>query len=212
MSGYKVKVLSNAVWRKFKSARLDVSLQNTKQIGEKFETALLWAIDNFEHVEISLADTLQRHTFSADYNVDIEKSNNMTIREGDVWIDYHRDLLEKHNIPVIRWNERISHVDFEQYHQMVRELYLTNLEFKKLVNDDCNSFIQRRSYSENKRLFVLNYILEEQAVFAMLSQKENSIGIYPGSILGCYRGQNRPELFKNTEFCKIDFLRNKKLV
>lgn len=33
---------------------------------------------------------------------------------------------------------------------------------------------------------------------------------YPGSILGCYRGEDRPELFKNTEFCKIDFLRNKK--
>lgn len=209
MLDYKVKVLSGATWRKFKSARLDISLQNPKQVGEKFEATLLWALNNFEHVEISLADTLQRHTFSADYNINLDKAYNLTLREGDMWLHYHDNIIKKFNIPVVRWDDRIINPKFDLYCQMVRDLYLSDLAFKKLVNKDCNAFMLRRGYSEEQRLLVLNYILEEQAVFSMLSQKENSIGIYPGSILGCYRGNDRPELFQNTEFCKIDFLRNK---
>lgn len=209
MSAYKVKVLSNAKWRDYKSARLDVSLQNAKQVGEKFETTLLWALDNFDNVEISLADTLQKHTFSADYNIDIKKAYDMTLREGDVWIECHRQIIDSHNIKLIRWDERLNHSDFSKFHSLVHDLYQNDNYFKALVNKDCNAFINRKCLDEGKRLLVLNYILEEQAVFCMLSNHENAIGIYPGSILGCYRGENRPELFKNTEFCKIDFLRNK---
>jgi tRNA-dependent cyclodipeptide synthase len=209
MSDYKVKVLSNASWRNYKKARLDISLQNTKQVGEKFEATLLWALENFDEIEVSLADTLQRHTFSADYDIPLDKANNLTLREGDIWIQCHSDLLTRHNVVVKRWDERIQDTAFEFFHNQVRELYSQDKTFKDLVNSDCQSFMSRRNYCETKKLFVLNYILEEQAVFSMLSERDQAIGIYPGSILGCYRGHDRPDLFAKTEFCKIDFLRKK---
>lgn len=196
MYDYKVKVLNGAGWRDHQVARIDVSLQNEKQVAQKLKATLEWAQHNFTDTYISLADTLQRHSYAAMYDVPVEKAMQYTKTEGEIWLGLHKDLIE--GMRVVRWSEYLADPRFFENLKYMRDRYNWDAGWNALIINDAHDYMARRKLPDSKLPYVLDYILEEQAVFKMIHD-ESTIGIYAGSIMGSSK----------QSFCKIDFLRKR---
>lgn len=182
---YKVVSKSGAAWRSFKKARLQVSVGQSKHSGEKFQSTLVWADKNFHEIMICVNDTLQRFNLMAD-EINESDAYNISFECGEQWIKDNLGILQSlqsKKITVSRWNEWLAHPDFRDNLSAVNQQYEKNLVFKNAVDSDINRFADKKN-PKNISLFKeysRRYLLEESAVFAIMSQIGSALDIYPGS-------------------------------
>ena len=196
---YKVKILKPNTHRAHPVARLDISVGKPNHEGEKLAATMLWARERFQHVIVSVADTLQRHNLMAE-GMPAAEASRASLQAGTVWIERNQALLQ--GCTVIRWDERLAHPLYPQFLDRTEQALLRDKALSQALHDAANDYARRTGIEVSYHRH--NYLVEELAVFDMLFGTEPAADIYPGSLLpfwdhDAYQGR--------AHFTRIDFLK-----
>tara|TARA_B100000767_G_C19738579_1_gene525051 strand:- start:314 stop:1045 length:732 start_codon:yes stop_codon:yes gene_type:complete len=227
MGQFKIKPKrKTAQWKDFDVARLQISMDNEKQTGEKLKNAVDWCCSGrFEKVVAIVSDTLNWFNLSVKHDLNKEDALKLALSEGDDWLS-RNNFLHDYNIEIKRWDEWMLHPEYENRLSIIRKLFLTNEAFKSNVNVVSDRIMESKlsdltTYSEShlKRFGEMSkeYILCELSVFSIMFNEEEAIEIYPGSwlkdifeILCTYSRQyDFLECFNNKPYLQIEFEKNK---
>lgn len=201
MSEYKVKILKPNNWRKYPVGRLDISVGMPNHEGHKLEATIAWASQRFNHIIISVADTLQRHNYMAE-GMEKEAAYNLSYQKGTEWIKRNQDILE--GTTIIRWEQRLAHPLYAQYTKRTLDHLSMNSAFKYSLREEALSYASRKGLKVTEDR--INYLVEEISVFDMLFGIEPAADIYPGSVLPFWE----QDIYQTkAAFTRIDFLKKK---
>lgn len=194
---YKVKPLKKAGNQAVTTARLDISVGMEYHEGEKLKATVDWAKNKYQKVIVSVADSLQRYNLNNNYA--------LSIRLGDEWIERNKDAIE--GCFVQRWDSILNHLFYDI--GLVKNLYVNDLAFRLLIEDQINSLKLVKSSKESS----VEYLLEEIAGFAVLFRTQPAVDIYPGSFLkvwDAFRNNlipNSPKILSTASTLQIGLLR-----
>lgn len=196
---YKVKILKPNMHRAHPVGRLDISVGKPNHEGEKLAATVAWARERYQHVIISVADTLQRHNLMAE-GIPAMTALKQSRRAGDEWIQRNEHLFA--GCSVMRWDERLNHPLYPQFLERTEQAILTDARLRQDLHEASEEYAQRLGITVSYHRH--NYLVEELAVFDMLFGTEPAADIYPGSLLPfwdheSYRGR--------ASFTRIDFLK-----
>ena len=163
-------------------------------VGQKYheDGELLAAIKlvskHFAFCNILVCDTLQRHSFRAlhDNNKSDEELYNSSMKAGDEWIERNIQPISSMSIPYVisRWDEWIKNNRFKFYYQKVLYLYNEDPNYKEIVDQVANEFINRKRLFEHENHMhsfncCINYLLEESAVACLWVELGYKFDVYP---------------------------------
>ena len=215
-----------AQWRDFDVARLQISMDNEKQTGEKLKNAVEWCCSGrFKKVIAIVSDTLNWFNLSVKYDLNKEDAIKLALEEGDAWLSKN-DFLHDYDIEIKRWDLWMLHPDYDTRLSIIRKLFLSDKDFKRNVKEVSDRIMESKlsdlstySASHLQRFGEMSeeYILCELSVFSIMFNEEEAIEIYPGSwlkdifeILCTYANQyDFLECFNNKPYLQIEFERNK---
>jgi hypothetical protein len=202
VGAYKVKVKNGASWQNYSTARLQISVGGEKHEGQKFISTLHWVKPRFDKIIICVNDTLQRYNYR---NIGLSETNafNESLEQGSYWIERHMD--EIHTLPhfqICRWEEWKQNDEYRHAFMATASLYFKNEEFRKCLQKNV------------KHQYSIDYLIEEIAVFSVMSSQENAVDIYPGTLPEALKLFKRKVISgapANIDKChttRIDFCRN----
>lgn len=220
---YKVFVKDKGLWQKHDTARLQISLSNPKHTGKKFSALAEWAAARFDHVTLVVSDTLHRHNLALNLNLDHRAAYESALSQGDYWISQNQEALNViPNRTVTRWDDWLSHPDFNEAHALMIKLYGEHDGVRVAVQEKAASFSGKRiedlmdAFSPRAITDTsVRYIIEELAAFSLMFRGKRTIDIYPGdwfqdafNVLKTV--ENMPLLsgFEKAECLRVDFVRN----
>lgn len=187
--------IRGASWKKYGSARLQISVGQPYHEGADFAEAAAWAASNFEKTIICVNDTLQRY-------------NGPGAREaGNAWLERNKKTIDElPNVEVIRWDYWLNHPDFPSLYAELKNKYKTDPSFREAVDYEAAAFAVRQkpismgAFLERSRA----YLLEECSAFQIMFRTP-AADIYPGSsLLPC-------QIFKGDEgkgFTRVELKRS----
>lgn len=225
---YLVKVKSEKStdsWQMFDVARLQISVGQDYHEGEKLRATLGWLKARFSIVKVCVNDTLQRFNLMFEEGLDSAEAYNTSRQNGLTWAEkYTADIGNNKSADMVHWDFWLNHADYPLTRKKIDELYLWNIEFRDLINQNISEIWSRRcikkpdiySKSRFQEFFDLSrqYLLEEISVFSMMFENEKAIDVYPGTtifaatVLQGRRLQGAPDGLGRGHFCRIDFSRN----
>ena len=215
-----------AQWQDYKVARLQISMDNDKQTGEKLKNSVEWCCSGrFEKVVAIVSDTLNWFNLSVKYDLNKEDALKMALSEGNLWLEKNAFIYD-FDIEIRRWDDWMCHSQFEKRLKVIRELMSRDDDFRNELNtvserileshlrkstDHSESYISRHSEMSKE------YILCELSVYSIMFNEEEAIEIYPGAWLKdifeiiCRYSDEYEFLncFKNKPYLQIEFERNK---
>lgn len=200
MSNYRISQTGAAGWNEKKVCSLEISLGNARTAGDKLQSIVEWAESHFELCLFHIGDTLYRHNFETDGHTAAE-ARAMAMRGGDEWLAAHADIIESCRIPheIIRWDRWLTDADFPALHSAIRDLYLTDDDFRRAVMADVWMFMERQQDRINTigpEKFISNgiaFLLEEAAGDTLLSRRYDIARVYPAPQLETFRYLARPD-------------------
>lgn len=181
---------STGRWQDFRVARVPICLGKEFYEGDMLKATIDWCAARFDHVQIFVSDTLQRHNICFDKNLDDQAALAAARREGDAWIA--RNLKAIRTLPsytISRWDDWMEMPGFPAVHKQVVEAYSTIADFRASIDDSVtNTWLRKHaalgpdslSRKERFKELSLRYILEELAVFSMRSESLRAIDVHPG--------------------------------
>ena len=215
-----------AQWQDYKVARLQISMDNEKQTGEKLKNAVEWCcLGRFEKVTAIVSDTLNWFNLSVKYELNKEDAIKRALSEGDNWLEKN-SFLKDYDIEIKRWNFWMLQDDYEIRLKIIKDLFLINEDFQNCVNEVSNRIMESKlsdltNYSQTHlnifQEMSKEYIFCELSVFSIMFNEEEAIEIYPGSwlkdifeVLCTYSSEHTfLECFNNKPYLQIEFERNK---
>ena len=154
----------------------------------------------FKKCTIMLGDTLQRHNIFLEKNTNMEEAHRDGRKLGDEWLQRNERFYKKLQIPyeIIRWDEWLSHRDYQKHRAKIDHLFENNEEFRLGFLNSINQFIDRyKKHShgsddlfDHQKVFslCLEYLKEECAIIMPLwAQHSYNFIIYPSSMLDAMR-------------------------
>lgn len=210
---YKIKVKNGAGWRSFNACRLQISVGQSKQTGEKFVATLEWATQRFQSTTICVNDTLQRFNLMHDLNLTEDAARKRSIFEGDRWLEKNFPKGSQ-NAAIIRWDAWTTRTDFPSQLDIINTLYKECDSFRAAVQKEIEDFALRKKGPKHNNFYNLcrQFLIEETAAFAMMIREQEAVDIYPGTTLLPLRMIQEGEIaevnFGNrSHFTRIDFIR-----
>jgi tRNA-dependent cyclodipeptide synthase len=177
-----------------KKCYLGISLENPLFEGDSLKAMLLWAADKFEHCLVIIGDYLCRFNEQILNGCDANRASELAIKLGDSFLSRTRKLFEQlpaGKLHLTRWKEHLQTAEFGCAKALLDELFESDEGFRTSIEYDALSFVERQK-RHNLNLAVgveeairlsSQYILEEVAVFSLLSERGWSTELYPGSEL-----------------------------
>jgi tRNA-dependent cyclodipeptide synthase len=174
-----------------KKCYLGISLENPLFEGETLQAMLAWATEKFDHTLVIVGDYLSRFNERIQNDCDLDKAGVLAEGLGDSFIMRTKmifDNLPAEKVRLTRWKEHLQHEEYRDAKKTIDELFKTNEEFRASVEYDALSFVKRHK-KRNLNIAVgmeeaielsCEYILEEVAVFNLLSQRGWGVELYPG--------------------------------
>lgn len=212
---YAVKVKNGAGWSGYSDARLQISVGQEYHEGEKLNATFNWVADRFDTVTVCVNDTLQRfnHMFTG---MSEEEAYSKSESDGREWIERNQARW-RHlpNIKIVRWDTWKNDPNFKDKLSEAKKRYDEDSSFRNEVDQEILSFWQRRlssgdankdDYERFKKLSKA-YLLEEIAVFPIMSRNSSAVDIYPGSTLLPCKLNGISDLGQRG-YTRIDFKRN----
>lgn len=192
-----VTVLPSAGEREvFAQKKCYIGISLTNPIFEKgnLEALLRWADAKFEQCLVVLGDDLCRFNQTIRFGSEADEALQAAHRIGEAFVERTSDLFaqfDPEKMRLIRWSENLDDDLFAGSKSAIDKLFNSDAEFKEMVKVDALSFVDRLK-SRSKDIAVddaraielcCEYLLEEIAVFNMLSEKGWRVELYPGSEL-----------------------------
>lgn len=189
----KKQLCSGQTWRAFKTARLLISVGQEYHEGAKLMAAVKWCAKRFDHVEILVGDTLQRHSLSLNDGMDPAEAFEKSRSAGDDWLARNAALIGTlPSVSVTRWEAWRVNGAFSPRLAQILSAYDRLPEFKEAVDEAAASYCARKSrigalqdagYRKKTLDLSYRYIFEELAIYSLIAEGEPVIDIYPGSCL-----------------------------
>lgn len=200
MSSYRVSLSGAAGWNGKKTCSLEISLGNPRQAGEKLQAIVEWAEKNFELCLFHIGDTLYRHNFETD-GMTPAAARDAALKGGDDWLTTHADIIESCRVPykIVRWDRWLDDPAFPALHSAIRDMYLSNDDFRRAVMADVWMFMERqqdRIGSVGPEKFISNciaFLLEEAAGDTLMSRNYDIARVYPAPQLETFQYLARPD-------------------
>ena len=163
--------------------------------GAKLAALIEWADRNFDKFIITLSDTLYRYNLMAE-GVSEAQAYMTSLKMGELWLaDNHKTLLHRpYHKPCIiqRWDEWLSHSEYEKVYQDIQNLYQEDALFKNALDTDVDNFVRRQPVAdieiynrikETSRLF----LMEECAVYILIARTHRALRVYPAKDMECFK-------------------------
>lgn len=200
MSNYRISISGAPGWNQKSTCSLEISIGNTRQTGDKFAAMVEWAERNFQSCLFHIGDTLYRHNYEAAGHTPAA-ARDLSVKAGDQWLAEHRDIIESCRIPyeIIRWQHWLDDPAFGPLHSAIRDLYLSDDDFRRFVMADVWTFMERqqdRIQAIGPEKFIsscIAFLLEEAAGDTLLSRTHDIARAYPGPQLETFRYLARPD-------------------
>lgn len=215
---YKVKAKGKWNWREFDTVRLEISVGQQYHEGGKLKAATDWARKNFKNKVLILGDTTQRFNMMFTERISEQEAYEITLKAGDDWLMRNKEFLD--GIEITRWNDWMSHPEYEIIYKQVMSLYKNDRHFyTALQNAISEVWIRRYAETNNEeRFFAISekYLLEETAVLAVAYENIGGISAYPGDFLELWEmfieatSNEVPKGLKNAHCTRLCFQRKKK--
>ena len=199
MTSYRVSLTGANGWNLKKTCSLEISLGNPRQTGEKLRAIVEWAENNFELCLFHIGDTLYRHNFETEGHSPAA-ARALARKGGDDWLTAHADIIESCRIPyeIVRWDRWLGDSAFPALHSAIRDLYLSDDDFRRAVMADVWMFMERqqeRIAAFGPEKFISNciaFLLEEATGDTLMSRQYDIARIYPAPQLQTFQYLARP--------------------
>ncbi len=177
-----------------KNCYLGISLENPLFAGDSLKAMLMWAAGKFEQCLVIVGDYLCRFDERIIAGCDENLACRLAIKRGDLFISQTKEIfsgLPSGKVILTRWKEHLQAKEFKRSKKILDEIFESDEEFRRSVEYDALSFVERQKrhrqplaveFEQSIRLSC-EYILEEVAVFSMLSERGWGVELYPGSEL-----------------------------
>lgn len=222
---YKVFVKDKGIWQNYNTARLQISVGNSRHTGDKFFALTEWAAARFDKVVLIVSDTLQRHNIALEHNISLDQAHQASLFLGKKWLKENKAAIENLSVnqrQVTLWDDWLQHEDFVQSYAEVCRVYQIDPAVQSVINAKAASFCKRK---EDGSLVMqgkdfdtsVSYLLEEIAAFAIMFRAQQAVDIYPGTwfkdvfdvIVQASEVSPLFSGFFNTACLSVDFVRNK---
>lgn len=199
MSNYRISVTGAPGWNLKPVCSLEISIGNARQTGDKLAAMVEWAERSFGQCLFHIGDTLYRHNYEAAGHTPAAAWD-LSRRAGDEWLDAHRDIIESCRVPyeIIRWQRWLDAPEYPALHTAIRDMYLSDEEFRRAVMADVWAFMERqqeRIQAIGPEKFIsscIAFLLEEAAGDTLMSRAYDIARAYPGPQLETFRYLARP--------------------
>lgn len=224
---YKAKIINAGGWTNYDKCSLRISVGGKYHEGDKFEATIDLVNKRFRHCHIFILDSIKRHNFVVEHNCSPDEAYKLARQEGQQWLFRNQRALEKLEIPyeITHWDDWLNKPRFKDYRRMVQLMFNHDPDFKEAVLSEADGFVERRlaggfiDQDQQQALHTksIDYLLEEIAVFPIVTEEENAIELYPGKELQATKLirekniQGAPKGLYNRAFTRIDFNRRKGL-
>ena len=170
---------------------LGVSLAN-RLFEKPYLPALLeWIAAHFESCLVIIGDHLCRYNERIFRGLDTPQAGDAALEMGRQYIKNNRHFFEQYpndKFQLTGWREHLNSEQFKEANQRLKKLFETNEEFRKAVEKDAFGYINRKSKhgltpavdTEEAAELSCEYLIEEIAVFSVVSQQGWQVEIYPG--------------------------------
>lgn len=210
---YKVFIKGKSTWQGHKMARLQISMGNPKQDGEKLLAMTEWAASRFQRVVFIISDTLQRHNIALRYGVGMKEAHEIALIGGHQWMERNKKAIE--SVPqriVTLWDDWLAHPEYAASRRELNELHAKDQVLQEAVAAKAFRFC--KSHDPVVMATSTEFLLEEIAAIAIMLRTP-AADFYAGSWLNeIYAAIARlpaSELmdgFKEIYFTEVDFKRN----
>jgi hypothetical protein len=110
---YKAKVVRSGNWQRYRVARMGISVGQPYHEGDKFRAACEWVSSRFDHVQIMVADTLQRHNMPGG---DTRWNRLLAEQAGDAWLARNQSSIDLiSNQEILRWDDLLADPAYPLY-------------------------------------------------------------------------------------------------
>ena len=173
---------------------LGISLANPVFDEKNLHALLLWASGNFKQCLVVIGDDLCRFNQKILYGLGEDECLKAARAIGDVFIENYSAVFEQFDADVIkisRWGEHLKSDMYRKSSERLESIFVSDPEFRSIIETDAVSFVKRQkkhntefAVTDDKAIeLCCKYLLEEIAVFSVLSQQGWSVELYPGSEL-----------------------------
>ena len=173
---------------------LGISLANPVFDEKNLNALLLWASEHFRKCLVVIGDDLCRFNQKILYGFGDDEAFNAARRLGDAFIENNSAVFKQFDQDVIqisRWGEHIESDMYCKSSERLESIFVSDPEFRSIIETDAVSFVKRQkkhntefAVTDDKAIeLCCKYLLEEIAVFSVLSQQGWSVELYPGSEL-----------------------------
>jgi hypothetical protein len=160
-------------WKKYDTARLQISVGQPYHEGSDLVALVKWVSEHFKHTIVCLNDTLQRY-------------NGPGAEEaGSAWMERNMNVVNMlSSAEIFRWDYWLNCPDYPALHAEVKDKYRNDLVFRKVIDDESMVFALRQKPNNMGAFFERSkaYLLEECAAFQIMFRTP-AADIYPGSTL-----------------------------
>ena len=210
---YKVFIKGKSTWQGHKIARLQISMGNPKQDGEKLLAMTEWAAARFDRVIFIISDTLQRHNIALRHGVSIKDAHEIAMIGGHQWMERNKKAIDA--VPqriVTLWDDWLAHPEYSASRLELNELYAKDQVLQEAVAAKAFRFC--KSHDPVAMATSTEFLLEEIAAIAIMLRTPAAdfyAGTWLHEIYAAIARLPASELmdgFKNIYFTEVDFKRN----
>lgn len=175
---------------KYSKCLLTISVGQQSHEAELFNMTVDLVNEHFGSCVLLVDDSLQRHTMALDSQNDANYFYNISVDEGDLWLQRNEKYYCKFSIPVeiIRWDKWLNHPNFREQQEKIRNLIRTDIDFRTAFDRSIEKFLKKfcerlsnPSSFDIKRAWQLSldYLVEECAVLCLWTELKCNFEVYP---------------------------------
>lgn len=183
---------SEAYKESFKNSQalMTISVGQGSHEGEMFRATVDSVNAFFGSCVILVDDSLQRHTMAISSSKSADFFYELSLREGDLWLERNRKYYERLTIPtrIIRWDMWLRHRNFRTQQEKVKVEIDSDPSYKLAFDTSIDAFL--RKYLErlsDKKAFDLerarklsfDFVLEECTALCLWIELQCLFEIYP---------------------------------
>jgi len=169
---------------------LTISVGQATHEGEMFAAMISLINDNFNSCVLLVDDSLQRHTMAINTKMSAEYYYQISIEEGDLWLERHKKYLDRLTIPlkIFRWDKWLFHSKFDVTRNTIINAINSDPAYREAFESSISKFLTK--YSERltnsqhfdlakARQLSLDFVVEECAALCLWQELDCQFEIYP---------------------------------
>lgn len=188
-----IRFIDESERKNFNQSRcmFSISVGQQSHEGEFFSKTIDLINANFKSCVMIVDDSLQRHTMALEHSQDADYFYNISIREGDLWLERNRTVFERLNSleKVVRWDYWLKHKEFNARKAIIESMIATNAAYAEAFNVSIQDFVEKYRKRNNNinnadidraKKLSYDFVLEECTALCLWTELECNYEVYHG--------------------------------